>query len=156
MSELQWTLDRLMTLPMFVAERPATPDEIGRIQTELRVTLPPQYVEFLQRFGYVGWFGHEILGIRPIDRATGAPSTVTSDCVTKTKEERDNPRGISFLPPDHVVISSDGSGGKSVLFTVGSADAGQVHWYNLEDMPEPIMTWQTLRDYLEYRIDDAK
>ena len=157
MSQLQQTLDRLRDLPMFNAERPATKQEILRIESELGVVLPAQYVEFLQRHGYAGWFGHEILGIRPVDPETGQPSSVTYDCVTLTNEERDpnNPLGTSSLPPDHVVVAADGGGGNFVLFTVGSPYEGQVHWYNFEDQEEPIKTWQTFQDFLEYRIENA-
>ena len=157
MADLRQTLDRLRTLPMFEADRPATAQEIKRIETELNVILPEQYVEFLHRFGYAGWFGNEILGIRPIDRITGRPSTVTPDCVSRTKKERQpsNPLGTAHVPPGHVVIATDGGGGNYLLFTEGSPYEGQVHYYNLEDRAEPIRVWKTFQDYLEYRIEDA-
>ena len=157
MADLKDTFDRLTTLPMFEAERPATVEEIHRIEEELRVSLPSQFAEFLERFGYAGWFGNEILGIRPIDRVTGRRSTVTSDCVSKTKEEKDvsNPLGTARLPPEHVVIATDGAGGNYVLFAAGSPYEGEVHYYNFEDKAEPIQVWKTFQDYLEYRIADA-
>jgi SMI1/KNR4 family protein SUKH-1 len=157
MADLQKILNRLTTLPKFQAERPADKDEIQRIEAELGVVLPQQYVEFLQRFGYARWFGQIIYGIRPTDRATGRASTVISDCVSRTKKEQDpnNPLGTTHLPRDHVVIATDGGGGNYVLFTVGSPHEGQVHYYNFEDQAEPIQVWKTFQDYLESRIEEA-
>lgn len=157
MAELQQTLDRLTTLPMFEAEGPATAEEIKQIETELCVTLPEQYVEFLKRFGYVGWFGNEILGIRPIDRLTGQRSTVTFDCVSRTKKSRrpDNPLGTANFSREHVIIATDGGGGNYLLFTAGSPHEGEVHYYNFEDRPDPIHVWKTFQDYLEHRIEEA-
>ena len=157
MAEFQETLNRLTTLPMFEAERPATPDEIKLIENELGVILPKQYVEFLERFGYAGWFGNEVFGIRPIDRLTGQASTVTADCVSLTTKARrpSNPLGIANLPPEHIVIATDGGGGYFVLFTAGSQCEGEVHYLNLEDQTEPLRVWRTLQDYLEGQIQEA-
>jgi hypothetical protein len=148
-------LDRLTTLPTFEAERPATAAEIRQIENDLGVILPAQYVEFLQRFGYAGWFGSEILGIRPIDRLTGRPSMVTPDCVSRTKKMRQSsgPLGTAHLPREQVIIATDGGGGNYVLFTVGSSHEGEVHYYNFEDKVEPIQTWKTFQDYLEHQIE---
>ena len=157
MSELQHTFERLIRVPMFKAERPATKEEIRHIEADLGVVLPEQYKEFLSRFGYVGGFGQQILGIRPLDHVTGRPSTVISDCVARTKSEKDprNPFGTSRLPRDHVVIATDGGGGNFVLFAVGSPCEGEVHWYNFEDMADPVKVWKTFKDYLEYEIENA-
>lgn len=128
----------------------------GRIEAELGVKLPEQYSKFLRRFGFAGWYGREILGVRPSD-VTGRPSVVISDVVSKTKRERrtNNPLGTSHLPSEHVVISTDGSGGNYVLFTTGSRHEGEVHYYNLEDQAEPIEVWKTFQDYLEWQIQEA-
>jgi hypothetical protein len=75
--------------------------------------------------------------------------------VTRKERDRANPLGTWWLPPDHVVVATDGGGGNFVLFTVGSPHEGEVHWYNLEDTDEPIRTWKTLGDYLEYAIENA-
>jgi hypothetical protein len=157
MPSLQETFERLTTLEMFESGRPASPEEIQQIEAELRVALPEQYAEFLKRFGYAGSFGWEVFGTRPIDPATERPSTVTSDCIKATKEEKnpENPLGTSSLPPAHVVISQDGGGGNVVLFGVGAPHEGEVHYYNLEDQTEPIQVWQTFQDYLERRIEEA-
>lgn len=156
MAELQQTFERLMTLPKFRADRPATDDEITRIQTELNLRLPDEYLQFLKRFGYVHWFDHEIYGIRPVNPATGKPS-ITPDCVKITKDEKkpDNPIGTASLPPAHVVISTDGGGGNIVLFGVDTPHGGEVHYYNFEDKAEPIQTWKTFQDYLEHEIEAA-
>lgn len=140
MPSMQDTFKRLTTLHLFESGEPASPEEIRRIETGLGVGLPEQYVEFLNRFGYIGSFGWEVFGTRPIDPATGRPSTVTKDCIQATKEERTstNPLGTSSLPPAHVVISRDGGGGNVVLFGVGTPCEGEVHYYNFEDQAEPI------------------
>jgi antitoxin YobK len=156
MATLQETFERLTTLPKFRADRPATDEEIRRIQTELNLRLPDEYLQFLKRFGYVHWFGHEIYGIRPINPATGEPS-ITPDCakVTKGEKKPNNPLGTSSLPPAHVVISTDGGGGNFVLFGIGAPHEGEVHYYNFEDQAEPIRTWKTFQDFLEHRIAEA-
>ena len=155
MPMLSESFDRLSTLPMFRSERPATDEEISRIEAELNVTLPAEYVQFLKRFGYAAWFGREIFGIRPTDPLTGEPSTVTTDCIIVTKGERESPLGTAPLPPNHVVISTDGGGGNFLLFCVGSPYEGQVRWFNLEDDLEPIDVWESLQSYLEHLADTA-
>lgn len=156
MATLQETFARLTALPKFRADRPATDEEIKLIQTELNLHLPDEYLQFLKRFGYVHWFGHETYGIRPVNPAPGKPS-ITPDCVKVTKGEKkpDNPLGTSSLPPDHVVISTDGGGGNFVLFGLDVLHGGEVHYYNFEDMAKPIKAWKTFQDYLEYRIEEA-
>lgn len=156
MSTIDETLERLTTLPKFRADRPATDEDVARIQTELNLRLPDEYVQFLKRFGYVHWFGHEIYGIHPVNPATGELS-VTPDCVKVTKGEKrpDNPLGTSSLRSAHVVISTDGGGGNVVLFGLDAPHGGEVHYYNLEDQAEPIQVWQTFLDYLEYQIEEA-
>jgi hypothetical protein len=155
MRDLTDTFARLSALPMFEAEPPATQDQISAIESQLGVRLPEQYVAFLRRYGYAGWFGYEVLGVRPIDPTTGAPSTVTHDCVSATKEARDptNPLGTTHLGHDHVAISTDGGGGYFVLFAAGSPLAGQVHYYNFEDAAEPLQVWQDFAAFLEYIIE---
>lgn len=156
MAALEQTLERLTSLPKFQAERPATKDEIRQIETELGVVLPQQYIEFLQRFGHARWYGQMIYGIRPTDSG-GHPSTAISDCVSRTKKERQpsNPLGTAHLPPNHVVIATDGGGGNYVLFTAGSPYEGEVHYYNFEDQAEPIEVWKTFQDYLDHEIEAA-
>lgn len=156
MVDLEQTFKRLVTLPKFRADRPAADDEITRIQAELNLRLPDEYLQFLKRFGYAHWFGHEIYGIRPINPATGEPS-ITPDCVAVTQGEKNpgNPIGTASLPPAHVVISTDGGGGNIILFGVGAPSEGEVHYYNFEDKAEPIQVWKTFQDYLEYEIEAA-
>jgi len=156
MSSLDEIFARLSGLPKFRSDRAATDGEIRRIETELNLRLPDEYLQFLRRFGYVHWFGHEIYGIRPANPATGKPS-ITPDCVKVTRDRRnpDNPIGTCSLPPAHVVISTDGGGGNFVLFGVGALCGGEVHYYNFIDSAEPITTWRTFRDYLEHQIEEA-
>jgi hypothetical protein len=141
---------------MFEAGQPASEEEIGRIQAELGVVLPEQYVAFLRQFGSTRSFGWQIFGTRRGPQATGRPTTLMRDCVAATKEERHpiNRLGTSALPP-HVVISTDGGGGNLVLFGQGTVHAGEVHHYNLEDQDEPIRIWETFQNYLEDRIEEA-
>jgi hypothetical protein len=157
MADLHHTFDRLTTLPKFQADRPAEEPEIRRIEAELGVALPQQYVEFLRRFGHARWFGQIIFGIRRIDPVSGRPTTIIPDCVSHTKLERNpsNPLGTAHLPSGHVVIATDGGGGNYVLFTAGSPYEGQVHYYNLEDQAEPHQVWGTFQDYLEAQIEEA-
>jgi hypothetical protein len=157
MRSLNRAMDNLTALPMYREERPATESEIADIEAQLDVVLPDQYKQFLRRHGYVSCFGKEILGIRPRDPMTGQPSTTRSDCVSRTKRERDpsNPIGTAGLDRNHVIISTDGGGGNFVLYTRGSPVEGEVHWYSFEDQGDPIMSWKTLQDYLEYIIDEA-
>jgi hypothetical protein len=157
MATLQDAFDRMTNLPMFEAERPATAQEIHQIEAELGVTLPVQYVQFLRQYGYAAWFGKQIVGILPIDRITGQRSTVTSDCVSVTKKARqpNNRFGTANLPLEHVIIGTDGAGGYYVLFTAGSTQEGEVHYYNFEDQTDPLQVWKTLQDYLEYEIHEA-
>jgi hypothetical protein len=157
MATLQETFARLTTLDMFEAGKPASKEEIQQIETELGVVLPEQYVEFLKQFGSTRSFGWQIYGTRPVGRATGRPTTLIQDCIKITKDERrpDNPLGTASLPPAHIVISTDGGGGNFVLFGVGAPHEGEVHYYNFEDMAEPIQVWKTFQDYLEHRIEEA-
>lgn len=157
MEAIESTFEKLTTLPMFQYERPATEDEIKHIERELSVVLPAQYVSFLRRFGYASWFGREIFGIRPIDPLTGRPATAISDCIKRTKRERQLAEAdrTPLLDAIYVVVSTDGAGGNYVLFTCGSPLEGQVHWYNFEDQPEPHRVWNTFQEFLEYNIEDS-
>jgi len=157
MAEPNNTLDRLKTLPMFESGTPATAADVRNIEVRLGVDLPPGYVSFLLKYGYAGWFGNEILGMRPADPVTGLPSTVTSDCIAKTLEQRSPQRrnGTAHLPPQHVVISTDGGGSSFVLFGLNSPHGGEVHCYNAEDAEGPIRTWKSFEDYLDEQINEA-
>ena len=157
MAELRETFARLSSLDTFEAGVPASSEEIDRIQAELGLVLPDQYVDFLRQFGSIRSFGWQVYGTRPPSRGLGRPTTLTRDCVELTKEQRrrDNPLGTASLPPGHVVISQDGGGGNIVLFGVGAPHEGEVHHYNFEDMAEPIRVWRTFQDYLEDRISEA-
>ena len=50
MATLEESFVRLTTLPKFRADRPATDEEIRRIQTELSLRLPDEYLQFLEAF----------------------------------------------------------------------------------------------------------
>lgn len=157
MPTLEETFTRLTTLDMFEAGSPASMEEIRRVEAELGLALPAQYVGFLKRFGSARSFGWQVFGTRPILTAASRPTTWTKDCVeiTKTEKSSGSSRGTDFLPPAHVVISTDGAGGYVVLFGTGAPHEGEVHYYNLEDQTQPIRVWKTFQDYLESRIAEA-
>src|SRR5689334_2644987 len=79
MSTLKETLDRLVRLPKFRAGRPASDDEISKLENDLHVRLPGQYVEFLRRFGWIRWFGNEVFGLSANSRGEDPAQSATSD-----------------------------------------------------------------------------
>lgn len=150
MPAIDSVLDALSKMPDFECGAPASDEDIRTIEQRLSVTLPEQYVVFLKRFGSVEWSSYEIYG-------TPSQDEEMADVVGATLEnhEEDAPLADAGLPQQHVVIAEDGGGGCFVLYTVGAANEGAVHWYNRADSEDPIMQFASLADYIQYSIDNT-
>ncbi len=113
MDKLRLAFDRAATAEILWCAGGRSEPQILACESELGVSLPPSYREFLRRCGNGAVGAVEIFGI------TDPPSASDPDVAWATTLQRRE----YGLRPSAVVIGSDGMGGLYVLDTVGLSGA---------------------------------
>ena len=99
--------------------RAASELEVKNIESELGVELPDDYLVFLNKVGYVFWFGTSLFGIAPDDY---------DSVVYMTKYARSVELPVDFRsrPENTIVFTDYGGGGYYFLYCNGSERCGEV------------------------------
>lgn len=103
---------------------PASDESIAKAERSLGVVFPREYVDFLKKFGFAGWFGHAINGI--IDHADDELAEFF-DVVTNTQDalKRKLPKNYQPVPEKSIVLEEYDAGGLYLL-CCDEADYGKV------------------------------
>lgn len=123
LSDLFTTLEQQ---PSFRHGRATSLEGIKAIEDSLRIQLPEQFKEFLQRFGFALWEGHAIYGL--YDLGSALPPSFDLDAVRQTTKQRQRPVPAPFahIAAEGIVIKKYEAGGFYFLFGDGTSRAGQV------------------------------
>lgn len=125
----------------FEEGKPASSEDIQKIEKELNVFFPSLYKEILLKFGYIAWNGGEIFGFS---------ADPYYDVVSKTKYARaeDLPVNFSSIPSNTVVISKYPGGGYYLLHCEDSPKPGQISLILDETYYNTDQTWNNIFDFL--------
>lgn len=103
---------------------PASDESINRAERSLGVVFPPEYVDFLKKFGFAGWFGHAISGI--VENSDDEMAEFF-DVVANTQGalNRELPANYKQVPAKSIVLEGYDGGGLYLL-CCNESDYGKV------------------------------
>lgn len=158
MSAITSVLEKMQGIKSLALGQPATEAAIARFSAATGLELPEDYVGFLRRCSYASWFGREVYGIDRPDLEHLDPGQYPDlDAMRRTLSIRRALRDHdSFgVVSAGIVISEDGGGGVHLLVGPPSSKVAQIHHYNFGDQEDPIRTWGTFAEYLDYFVEVA-
>jgi hypothetical protein len=152
MAAIAKVLDRLgKVVPRGGRGKPAKQADIAQIESSLNVSLPPDYSEFLRRFGFAIWDGKTVNGCFELDDENWEGYDFDAVRVTQELRAGRTPRKLKALLGRAVVIDDDQAGGYYLLVSTDAERAGQVVYFS-EDGEEE--SWPNFTAFLAERLDE--
>lgn len=126
----------------YVCGEPQSEKEIQNLEFKLNIKFPSEYRFFLQKYGYMSWFGGEIYG---------PSSDEYCDLLTRNNEVNEGkfPKDFRALPNDAFVFQGYLGGGYYMIFGENSDRAGEVGLFLHEIYNNEVQTWESFGAFLE-------
>ena len=124
--------------------------EIGNLEKKFKISLPESYKYFLEQYGFILWFGDNVLGLVPLDEEYEEEDVIRA---TENYHQRyDNKDEYQSVPRHGVVINSYDGGGYYFLFSLESDRAGEVGLFLTETFGQEVSSFNSFTDYLSFLV----
>jgi len=127
--------------------RSLSTSEVRQFESELDVSLTDGYRQFVQKAGWVSWFGVAVFGFSPHPRFNAAHRTASMGQFLA-----DAGMASSFPERGNVVAEIFG-GGFCFLHSGDSPRAGQVSAHAPDELYREVHYWSSFEDYATYLVD---
>jgi len=129
----------------------ALDEEIIALETHYKITLPDDYKEFLQKFGFALWFGDYICGL--VEENTKFGKTLNVYRKTDYYHDfYDNAPEYQSVSNKGLIVNKYDGGGYYFLFSKESERAGEVGLFLTETFGQEDSTFASFTDYLSHSV----